>query len=96
LRVVRSRSLLFYDEGAQVEDGHRGVLSLERMEGVPRHVQDLKDSHEQDHSALVSSYLRLAQPEPASYSNTSAAPLRPPEPHYHSRKRDPEGGAEYF
>ncbi|XP_043099219.1 cyclic AMP-responsive element-binding protein 3-like protein 1 isoform X2 [Puntigrus tetrazona] len=93
---VRSRSLLFYDEGAPVEDGHRGLLSVERMEGVPRHVQDLKDSHEQDHSALVSRYLSQAQPEPTSYSNTSAAPLRPPEPHYHSRKRDPEGGAEYF
>uniref|UniRef100_A0A673L837 Cyclic AMP-responsive element-binding protein 3-like protein 1 n=1 Tax=Sinocyclocheilus rhinocerous TaxID=307959 RepID=A0A673L837_9TELE len=82
---VRSRSLLFYDEGAPVEDGHGRVLSVERMEGVPRHVQDLKDSHEQDHSALVSRYLSQAQPEPASYSNTSAAPLRPPEPHYHSR-----------
>lgn len=80
-----------------MEDGHRGLLSVERTEGVPRHVQDVKDSsHKQDHSALVSRYLSEAQPESASYSNTSAAPLRPPEPHYHSRKRDPEGGAEYF
>ncbi|XP_056317842.1 cyclic AMP-responsive element-binding protein 3-like protein 1 isoform X1 [Danio aesculapii] len=94
---VRSRSLLFYDEGVPVEDGHRGLLSVERTEGVPRHVQDLKDSsHKQDHSALVSRYLSEAQPESASYSNTSAAPLRPSEPHYHSRKQDPDGGAEYF
>ncbi|XP_055062606.2 cyclic AMP-responsive element-binding protein 3-like protein 1 isoform X2 [Misgurnus anguillicaudatus] len=88
---VRSRSLLFYDEGAAVEDGHGGLLSVERMEGGPsRYVEDLKETHEQDHPALMSRYLNQA------HSNTSVTPLHPPKSHYHTRKQDPEGGAEYF
>lgn len=84
--AVRSRSLLFYDEGAAVEDGHGGLLSAERMEEGSRHyVQDPKETHEQDPSALMSRYLSQTESEPASYSNGSATPLHPPETHYHSR-----------
>ncbi|TRZ02607.1 hypothetical protein DNTS_027981 [Danionella cerebrum] len=82
-----ARALLFYDEGAPLEDGHRGLLSVERMEGGPPYLQDLKENHEQDHSVLVSRYLSQATPESASYSNTSAAPLHPSPPHYHSRDK---------
>ncbi|XP_036439881.1 cyclic AMP-responsive element-binding protein 3-like protein 1 isoform X1 [Colossoma macropomum] len=90
---VRSRSLLFYEEGSPLEASHGGMLSVERGEGAPRrYTQDLRETHQQTHAAHLSRYLSPNQPE----NNSSAAPLLHQEQHYHTRERDPDGGAEYF
>ncbi|XP_066510626.1 cyclic AMP-responsive element-binding protein 3-like protein 1 [Hoplias malabaricus] len=75
---VRSRSLLFYEEGSPLEASHGSMLSVERGEGAPRrYTQDLKETR----AAHLSRYLSPAQPD----SNSSAAPLLPREQHYHTR-----------
>ncbi|KAG9260985.1 cyclic AMP-responsive element-binding protein 3-like protein 1 isoform X1 [Astyanax mexicanus] len=91
---VRSRSLLFYEEGSPLEASHGGMLSVERGEGAPRqYTQDLRETHhEQTHATHLSRYLSPTQPD----NNSSATPLPHQEQHYHTRERDPKGGAEYF
>ncbi|MCI4393245.1 hypothetical protein PGIGA_G00155240 [Pangasianodon gigas] len=89
---VRSRSLLFYEEGSPLENGHRSMLSVKRGEGAPhQYTQDLKETHKQTHTH-ISTYLNPAQ----SNKNSSGTPLLHREQHYHTREHDPDGGAEYF
>ncbi|XP_076861592.1 cyclic AMP-responsive element-binding protein 3-like protein 1 [Brachyhypopomus gauderio] len=89
---VRSRSLLFYEEGAPLEASHRGVLRVEKGEGpAPGYPQDLRETHQQDHSAPLRGHLNPTQTD-----NTSAGFLLHPKQHYHTQEHDPDGGAEYF
>ncbi|XP_060768076.1 cyclic AMP-responsive element-binding protein 3-like protein 1 isoform X1 [Neoarius graeffei] len=89
---VRSRSLLFYEEGSSLENSHRSMLSVKRGEGAPhQYTQDLKETHKQTHTH-ISTYLNPAQSD----KNSSGAPLLHQEQHFHTRENDPDGEAEYF
>ncbi|KAK1802468.1 hypothetical protein P4O66_022125 [Electrophorus voltai] len=78
---VRSRSLLFYEEGTPLETSHRSVLSVEKEEGpAHRYTQDLRETHEQGHTTPLRGYLNPTQTD-----NTSAGSLLHQKQHYHTR-----------
>ncbi|KAI5088530.1 cyclic AMP-responsive element-binding protein 3-like protein 1 isoform X1 [Silurus meridionalis] len=92
LYAVRSRSLLFYEEGSSLENSHRSMLSVKRGEGEPhQYTKDLQETHKTTHTH-ISTYLNPAQ----EHKNHSDPPLLHQKQHYHNREHDPDGGAEYF
>ncbi|KAG7473646.1 hypothetical protein MATL_G00098060 [Megalops atlanticus] len=95
---IRSRTLLFYDEGSPLEDGYGSFLKVEdnnNWEGVTRDFtegqqgQDARDEHE------ATKYLSKAHADMVDYNRTGADFLHEKE-QYHKREANPDGGAEYF
>ncbi|XP_030649619.1 cyclic AMP-responsive element-binding protein 3-like protein 1 [Chanos chanos] len=81
---VRSRSLLFYDEGSALEDGHGAFLSVEGGDGWEGAPFDLGQDHaEQAHE--TSKYLSETQSDPMAYNNRTGAPFHHKEEQYHKR-----------
>ncbi|XP_028811799.1 cyclic AMP-responsive element-binding protein 3-like protein 1 isoform X2 [Denticeps clupeoides] len=96
---VRSRSLLFHDEGSPLEDGHGGFLSVEGgdgWEGAPLDYTQDQPARAGHATHETNKYLSKAHSDPVAYGNRTGAPFLHKEERYHGREPNPDGGAEYF
>ncbi|XP_062327535.1 cyclic AMP-responsive element-binding protein 3-like protein 1 isoform X1 [Osmerus eperlanus] len=92
---VRSRSLLFHDEGSQMEDGPRSILKMEAegWEGPgPSHT--VHHTHDHAQQPQTSRYRAQAHADSRDLNGTSG-PFHQEEPRFHKRELNPDG-AESF
>ncbi|KAL1007034.1 hypothetical protein UPYG_G00081040 [Umbra pygmaea] len=95
---VRSRSLLFFDESASLEDSHRSFLKMERdgWEGAPLDYTEhrsARDGNGGEHK--TTKFLSEAHSDSVDYNRTGAQFLQE-EPQDLRREPNPDGGAEDF
>ncbi|KAJ8413132.1 hypothetical protein AAFF_G00107140 [Aldrovandia affinis] len=95
---IRSRSLLFYDEGSLLDDGYGGFLKMEDTndwEGAPRDFAEGVPAKDAQGEHETSKYLSKAQADVMDFNRTGAEFLHEKE-QYHKREANPDGRAEYF
>lgn len=95
---IRSRSLLFYDEGSLLDDGYGGFVKVEDTngwEGAPSDFVDGGQAKDAQGEHETSKYLSKAHTDMLDFNRTGGEFLHEEE-QYHKREANPDGGAEYF
>nr|XP_006642739.1 PREDICTED: cyclic AMP-responsive element-binding protein 3-like protein 1 [Lepisosteus oculatus] len=95
---IRSRSLLFYDEGSPLEDRYGAFLKMENpgdWEGAPRDFPDEAPARSPRAEHETTKYLSKAHVDMMDFNRTGSEFIHEKE-QYHKRAANPDGNAEYL